>query len=330
MNNSFEQNTTEALLLALDAGGTKTAMRLLDMSGNTINELRVAGVANSYSGVLPVRQTLQDGIRQLTEHAEKIKYVFGSVGGPNAPEIQEALESLLTGADRIWIVRESTGTMQLPAAQEFGAPAVVLAGTGSVAFSRYNGRFRFVGGWGPVWDDRGSGGDLGRQGLRRWLREVDHRAQPSGLGEVFGSLGDGLDLEDYQGLLTLQKRVLLLSRSQVAAYAPALFDLAWKGDDVALELVHQEAEELALLASAVTPEPPHDGANGILGCGGLFRAGEQFREMCRAALKVHRPEWRWLFIKDRSMLGPASRMALEMAGVKDKELLSRIVGGYDE
>ena len=330
MNNPSGENTGGTLLLALDAGGTKTALRLLDMAGDTINEVRVAGVANSYPGVLPVGQTLKDGLRQLTSHPEKISYVFGSVGGPNAPEVQAALEALLTGAVCIRIVRESTGAMQLPVAQEYGAPAVVLAGTGSVAFSRSNGRFLFAGGWGPVWDDKGSGGDLGRQGLRRWLREVDHRAQVSGLQEVFGSLSENLDVESYEGLLALQKRVLALSRSQVAAFAPALFELAWKGDEVALELVRQEAEELALLAAAVTPEPPRGGANGILGCGGLFQAGETFRQMCREALKVQRPGWRWLFIRDRSMLGPASRMVLEMAGVKDKELLSRMIGGYDE
>ena len=313
------------LLLAGDSGGSKTALRLLDCVGNVISEARAAGMANAFAGVLPVRKTLAEGLEQLGQPVDSIEFAFCSVGGPNAAEVKEAFHSLLPNAERIWVVREGKGIMQLEVARTFGASAAVLAGTGSVAYSRINGVFRFSGGWGPQWDDRGSGFDLGKRALQLRLREIDGRNSPSELAQVFVKLEDGLDLTNYDGLMALQKRVLALTRAEVAAFAPAVFRLA-KSSQTACALVAQLADELTALACAVTPVAPEKVFNGILAAGGIFHAGEDFRQICREKLAEKRPQWKWLFLNDAGMLGPASYMALKMAGIDNEA----IIGGVKE
>ena len=313
------------LFLAGDSGGSKTALRLLDCAGNVISEARVAGMANSFAGVLPVRETLSEGLKRLDQPLDSIGFVFCSVGGPNAPEVEEAFHALLPNAERIWVVREGKGIMQLEVGRKVGASAAVLAGTGSVAYSRIDGVFHFSGGWGPQWDDRGSGFDLGKRALQLRLREIDGRSTPSDLARIFTKLEEGLDLTNYDGLMALQKRVLALTRAEVAAFAPAIFELA-KSSQTAYALVAQIVDELTALACAVTPVAPEKGFNGILATGGIFHAGEDFRQLCRERLVERRPQWKWLFLNDSGMLGPASYMALKMAGITNEA----IIGGVAE
>src|SRR5207237_10630491 len=57
--------------------------------------------------------------------------------------------------------------------------AVVIAGTGSIAYARNEqGKEARAGGWGPAISDEGSGGWIGRRAVAQVMRVCDRRQRP--------------------------------------------------------------------------------------------------------------------------------------------------------
>jgi N-acetylglucosamine kinase-like BadF-type ATPase len=117
----------------------------------------------------------------------------------------------------------------------------VIAGTGSIAFGRDpQGRMLSCGGWGSLFDDAGSGYDLGRKAVRCALRHLDGRGEAT---RLTSSLRRELGLENLTDVVTLP-----FGPQDVAALFPVLLREAGRGDAVARKLCQQAGGDLADLA----------------------------------------------------------------------------------
>ena len=282
----------DELLLAIDTGGSKSDFLLLDPEKRYLDRSRGKGVAALNPGTLPVERYLRDGINGLSAPADRIEFVFCSLGGPNVDEVTSALKTLCPKAE-VLVKREADGDMILAAAAAYHAKAAVLCGTGSVAVGECRGVRLFSGGWGPLLGDGGSGGGIGYDALRLLLRAVDSGAGESVLPGVFPELPRrGGTFAERAFLKTAANRI---SRAEMAAQVPRIAELAGNGDQNALGLLNKAAAEVAFLAEAVTPKAPETDADGVLALGGLFDCGELFRELCRRELKKTRPRHHFVF-----------------------------------
>ena len=147
--------------------------------------------------------------------------------------------------------------------------AVVAVGTGAIAIGTdLRSRWKRVGGWGHLFDDRGSGAWIGIEALTAAIRThdgvtTDAAALLAAAVERFGPApswpGKLLTRDDRAGLL--------------AGFATDVAGLAASGDHVASGIMRRAgAEVAATLAAALDPEVPPLAA----GAGGVFAAGGDF------------------------------------------------------
>ena len=129
------------------------------------------------------------------------------------------------------------------------AGVVLIVGTGSIALAQDEaGNVSRVGGWGHILGDEGSGYDIGRRGLQAAVRAVDGRGQATLLLDLIlqhWKLRTAEDLID--AVYTVD------NKAKIAQAATYVIHAARQGDAVALEIVEQAADELALLVQTVSP-----------------------------------------------------------------------------
>lgn len=291
-------------LLAGETGGTKTVFTLLAPDGRTIAENTSKGVASLRSGMLPVREYLEEGIRHICEKGaispEDITFCCFSLGGPNQAEVTDSLKSLLPSA-RLEIGREADGDLALFCAAKFECSACLMAGTGTVAVGKGATKKYFAGGWGPDLDDYGGGTRIGLCALSEALKCLDGRAEHTDLVELITPYAEGLALDSFSGRMELKSRLNSLSRQQIAAFLPDVYSHAGNGDKTASGIISAATHDLALLAAAVMPSDDPGEYMGCLCIGGIFKLGAEFNTMFTAECKILRPNHKIVIPGDFSL-----------------------------
>ena len=159
--------------------------------------------------------------------------------------------------------------------------AVVAVGTGAIAIGTdLADHWKRVGGWGHLYDDRGSGAWIGIEALKAAIRThdgmtTDAAALLSAAVERFGAAPSW-----PAQLLTRPDRAGVL-----AGFAADVGGLAASGDPVSLDIMTRAgAEVAATLAAALDPGVPAlaAGTGGVFGAGGAFTASFE-REFARLA-----------------------------------------------
>ena len=270
--------SNQNLYLAADSGGSKTEWSLIDQSGNILFRKRTNGVAAVKEGLLPVQEIVNTA-KKAFENYKKPKAIYMSLGGPNTEEVKTALLSAWPDTD-ITVERESTGNAILLAASFFGCNACVMCGTGSVAIGDKNGKRCYSGGWGPIYGDGGSGGGMGSDALKLFLRHIDNMEDIGMLSGIFSELTTGLNIKNYADRMELKTRALNMSRRKLASLAPEIYKLAELGDPCSVKLYKTAAHEVALMAYGVSDNRTE---SCVMLCGGFFINKPLFLEWCEEA-----------------------------------------------
>ena len=275
------------LYLAADSGGSKTVWVLMDADGNELFRCRTKGLGFINAGEPQVVLSVREAYEMISPYG-CLKRIFLSLGGPNIEEIQSLLQQFFV-CDSICVEREARGDMILVAAKQLGCSAAVMCGTGSVAVGETSDGRKYAGGWGPIYGDGGSGGGLGSEALKLFLRSLDGQPFTEGMSELFSFLSKGLDMAHFESRMELKARALNIRRRDLAALAPEIYRLAEAGDPVAVSLYESAAKEIADLALCVSEN--RSGVSVLL-CGGFFtqkpfllnRCKKLFSEKSKACL----------------------------------------------
>lgn len=241
---SIAPEMSDALVLGVDGGGSKTLVVLVGRDGTIVRRARAGGV-NPLDN--PDWETGLTGVLGPFADVPGLVAVAGAL--PSYGEVEavslaqrRALEAAMTGQRQM--VLNDVDAAQIGAFA--GKPGIlILSGTGSMAWARDElGRSHRVGGWGDVVGDEGSGYWIGLRILSLVSQSLDGRIAPTALAEaVFSQLG--LDLRRPADSLEGWVSRLTHPRSAIAALAPLATDLAAAGDSGAGSIVEAAAEELA-------------------------------------------------------------------------------------
>jgi N-acetylglucosamine kinase-like BadF-type ATPase len=195
-----------------------------------------------------------------------------------------------------------------------GRPGIVMiAGTGTSCYGiNPAGAAWRSGGWGPLIDDEGSSYWLGIQAMRAAVLETDGRGERTLLTQaISGRLGLA-EMNELMSRLYFAE----MSRTEIAALAPLVFEAAAQGDAVARRLIRCGCQAMAECALAVARKLGMEAEPSELAItGGLTNAGEALLAPFRAAVAERLPACQ---VK-RSELTPATGaalLALERAGRK--------------
>ncbi|MGO1974577.1 MAG: N-acetylglucosamine kinase [Propionibacteriaceae bacterium] len=226
--------------IAVDGGQTGTRVALVQHGRVVATE---EGAGFSYR---PGEDPVETSVTAFTEiwarlpDAEVERVWMGLTGSPSQPVIRRQLAMrilALTGARQVSVGGD---VVTAHAGALGGADGVVVAvGTGTVCLAAVGGRLAVVDGHGAHLGDDGSGYAVGRAGLRAALRDLDGRGPQTDLTRVvldrYGSR-DGLLQAVYLSNTTI---------SDIAAFAPAVADVARTGDPVATQVWQVAGETLA-------------------------------------------------------------------------------------
>jgi N-acetylglucosamine kinase-like BadF-type ATPase len=203
---------------------------------------------------------------------------FGMSGGPD--DKQSILASILP-ADKIVVTHDGMIALAGATAGEPGIAAI--AGTGSFVFGRGPGSdVARAGGWGYVFGDEGGGFDITRQALRAALRMEEGWGPETSLRHRLIEAAGGVDANDVLHRFYTAD----YSRPRIASYAKVVDEAARGGDRVALDILHNAAQQLALLVASVRRQLWEEGEPLLVAyIGGVFR-GEILRERFRLLVEM--------------------------------------------
>jgi N-acetylglucosamine kinase len=199
---------------------------------------------------------------------------FGLSGGPE--DRLEILSSIVKSARPLIVTIDAV--VALSGATPKGQGIIVIAGTGSISFGRNaGGQSARAGGWGYIFGDEGGAFDIARQALRASLRMEEGWGPQTRLREILldatGSRDANEMLHRFYGPEW--------PRSRVATLAPLVDRASAEGDAVAEQIIHNAAQELALLVENVRSQLwKSSDAVQVAYIGGVFQSAallERFR-----------------------------------------------------
>jgi len=240
------------LFLGVDGGQSSTTALIGDENGRILG--RGTGGPCNHAAASEGRAKLERAVTasvaaacaEASLDAATVQFAAACFGMSGGPDDKEAILAALVRADRLIVTHDAA--IALSGATATGQGIVTIAGTGSIAFARNAaGQTARAGGWGYVFGDEGGAFDIVRHAVRAALRMEEGWGPPTSLRQAL------LDAAEQP----TANRVLHLfytpewPRSRVATLASLVDSAAAQGDAVALRILENAAQELALLAASV-------------------------------------------------------------------------------
>jgi N-acetylglucosamine kinase-like BadF-type ATPase len=236
---------SEAIIVGIDGGGSKTLIAAADRTGHVIELAK--GRATSPLEIGTWRQALADQVRPFAGRPE-LAGVAAALPAYGEVEVVSAAQERAVGDLFGDVPQRVLNDVDAAHTGAFaGGPGIlILAGTGSMAWARDQaGASHRTGGWGEVIGDEGSGYWVGKRVLSAVSKAIDGRAAATGLvAATFTLLG--LEPGDEVNQLEGWPSQLAEPRTQIASLARVALDLAGQGDMTARAIVDAAADELVL------------------------------------------------------------------------------------
>ena len=286
----YGRNTSVAIFLGIDGGGTKTSCVIGDET-SVLGSGTAAGSNVVRLGEAKAREALAAAISQACAAAKikpaQIERTCVGLAGAGRPEVSNLVHRLLAQlvSGEIEVVGDMVIALQ--AAFGNGAGVMVIAGTGSMAYGRdASGNTLRAGGWGFSVFDEGSGHWIGRSAIAAVMRDYDETGEENSV--LMNNIRTSWDLT------TREQLVLAANASpspDFAALLPAVVSAADSGDALARSILTQAGTELARLAKIVIRRLFSDGDKvPVAMTGGVFSNCALVRQVFYNSLRSKYPK----------------------------------------
>ncbi|MFF1506056.1 N-acetylglucosamine kinase [Streptomyces sp. NPDC058326] len=238
------------IVLAVDAGNSKTDVAVLGADGTVLGAARGGGFQPPLVGV----PAAVDGLAEIVGRAcaeagvpAGFAHVSACLANADLPSEETALQAELLGRDWSRSVRVHNDTFAILRAgldEPRGVAVVCGAGINCVGMTPDGRTARFPA-IGKISGDWGGGSGMAEEALWFAARAEDGRGDPT---ELARALPEHFGLETMYALIeALHLGLLPFERRH--ELTPVLFRVSAAGDPVALSLVHRLAEEVVALAA---------------------------------------------------------------------------------
>lgn len=253
--------------VGLDGGGTKTAVTIVDESGNVVHTFTSGAINYNGQDEASVGASLEEIFRMIASvcngliHCEQV--CIGAAGISN-PTVTTRLESSVRacGYEGGLIITGDQDTA-LCGAHNRELGIILIAGTGSICYGKNEaGDTHRAGGYGYLIDDEGSGYSIGRDLLSAVVRAHDGRLSETVIAKmVFEQLGM-TSIQQIIGFVYDKQT----NKKDIAALAPILSKACELGDEAALAIADKSARSLLELVVPVAEKlSMQDGTLAIAG-----------------------------------------------------------------
>ncbi|MET9727813.1 N-acetylglucosamine kinase [Streptomyces zaomyceticus] len=299
------------VLLAVDAGNSKTDVAVLSPGGTVLGAARGGGFQPPVVGVSTAVDTLAEIVGRAWAKAggaglpPTFAHVTACLANADLPVEETALQAELLGRGWSRSVRVHNDTFAILRAgidEPRGVAVVCGAGINCVGMTPDGRTARFPA-IGKISGDWGGGSAMAEEALWYAARAEDGRGEPSELARA---------LPAHFGLETMYALIEALHLGHVPwlrrhELTPVLFRVSATGDPVALALVHRLAEEVAALSAVALGRLGllEEEAPVMLGGSVLAARHPQLEERIRALLAERAPKAVIGFVTAPPVLGAA-------------------------
>ena len=304
--------------LAADGGGTKLIGIVYDDDMRVIRKERTGGTNVLF-------RPRDDAEREMDEFLDRLLEGIPALEDANLCLVgsQEHMRKALS--ERI-----SVGRIRFYSESEVGLAssflkegAVALSGTGSFGSYFTEGKRYYVGGWGSLLGDEGSGYDVGMRVIRAAIHSSDGRGRKTLLEELVKERFSVVELWDLVTRLGTDKEV----RHSISSCAMLCAKAAERGDEVAIGIYKEAGKTLALhVRCAVEKAGVLDGYP-VLIMGSVWRGSPAMLESFKSEVKTFAPGAEVLVPAYEPVAGAAICGAMA-DGIDTEELKRRCKGGF--
>ncbi|MFF2179047.1 N-acetylglucosamine kinase [Lysinibacillus sp. NPDC058147] len=264
------------LLLIIDGGATKTACALVHAESGEIKYTTSTSGSNYQAigakSATEILQALLANVKDFLQQQDdaNIAVATFAMAGIDSSKDHEVVSAIVHSAvstiqlkiDTLIIENDAQATLLGVTAGQAGA--LLIAGTGSIAYAFDGTQIVRAGGWGHRAGDEGSGYWLGQEVIRAIFHMEDGRGEATILKNA---VYDYLRIQDVTELATWLFRPSY-SNAQLAKMGAFLADAVTKKDSCAIQISMRAAHELVLLACAVLKKVDYQGEAFSLYCNG--------------------------------------------------------------
>lgn len=254
--------------IAVDAGGSKTVALLFDSDFNLIGTGRAGGVNLTQTTLEDCRQNVSDCLDMMFSETlpDKIEHLYITFVGP-VDVLRDELKKRTVVVNET-IISEGLGGVYAGALTDTGITAV--SGTGATLFYSKDGvQKAYLGGWGPVFGDGGSGTWIGCKSLDAAVKYYDGVGEKTLLTQY---IKDELNLSDFRSLINRIYSSVAPFRT-AAKITEIASRAAHDGDEIALSIFKAAAHEILIYTMGIIKKfdiPKDDRL--VVCCGGAWKA----------------------------------------------------------
>lgn len=238
-------NESEWPLIAIDGGGTKTEFALFTPHGEVIARVVKGGSNPNSIGVEAATRVLKSGIDELLKNAGQIGGIFAGVAGCGVPDMGKVIGAFLKKQYPAYKSRVESDIHNIINLTEHNGKCIAaITGTGSAVFGWDGECLHRVGGWGYLFDNAGSGYDIGRDAIAYTL-ECESGVLP------YTALSRLIEEKAGGALSGRLSELYSAGTGAIASYSREVFKAAAMGDTVAEGIIEKTAYRLASLVNHI-------------------------------------------------------------------------------
>lgn len=231
------------VILAVDAGGTKTKIALIDDNKNICFQ-KIGGPGSpAVNGIKAVRYIL-DFVSEIVDEVKssyEIEYIQMGISGLGTVQNKEQYERELSQKLNIPVSMENDAVLALYSILEdkYNEGVLVLAGTGSACLGARGLNHLLVGGWGHLLSESGSSYTAVRSLVLNIIKDYEAGKKLSPLGKAF------LEKINVSEVNDLKVFMYNNSKDEIASYAKFISEQALNGNPEAVVILKSSGIELA-------------------------------------------------------------------------------------
>ncbi len=239
---------TAELFLGVDGGQSSTTALVADASGRVLGRGNDGPCNHVQSAAVGREKFIRviGGCVRAACGGELPNFRAASLGFSGGPADKEQILREMLQVESLSVTTDAR--IALTGATAGGPGIITVAGTGSISFGRdATGRTVRAGGWGYSFGDEGGGYDIARKALRAALKQHEGWGPPTSLHDKLLAATGASDANQMLHMFYTAD----WPRKRIATLAKLVDAEAEAGDEVAISILEQTAEALAMFTNAV-------------------------------------------------------------------------------
>ena len=233
--------------LGIDAGGTKTQLRLCDENGNIVKEIIEKGSNPFDIGIENSKEILKKAIKEVCWNVPYSSVsMFAGIAGGGAENNKKIYNEFFksfnfacygNGGDSENVVAAGLGDTD---------GITLILGTGVCLFKVVNNEFKVFTGWGYLFDEGGSAFNFGQDAFKAYFAEIDGYGKKTLISDMIVKRTNLRERELLDSLYSGGKKY-------IASFAPIVFECAHKyNDEIAKGIISKNMTHVANLLKSVS------------------------------------------------------------------------------